>query len=381
MAFADVTDPDRLRRLVEAVLSIGSDLSRPAVLHRIVDSAVTLVDARYGALGVLDDRGHGLSEFVTVGIDQKGIEAIGHLPEGHGLLGLLIVEPHPLRLDDISTHVDSYGFPANHPPMKSFLGVPIRVRDEVFGNLYLTDKEGAAEFSADDEALAVALAGAAGIAIENARLHGRVRELTLIEDRERIAADLHDTVIQRLFATGLALQGCAPRVVVPEVAERIQAAVEDLDETIRQIRTAIFALQAPRAPGRGLRAEILGLAGEAAASLGFEPHVRMDGPLDAAVPEETATQLLATLREALSNVVRHARATGAEVEVRLLGDHLLASVTDNGVGIGIGIGEGPTGGRGLGNMKRRAEGLGGTVEIGPGPEDRGTKVTWRVPVS
>lgn len=377
MSFSDVTDPVRLRRLVEALLAIGSDLSLPAVLERIVESAVALVNAKYGAVGVLDDHGEGLSEFVTVGIDQPGIEAIGHLPEGHGLLGLLIVEPRPVRLRDISTHVDSYGFPAHHPPMKSFLGVPIRVREEVFGNLYLTDKEGADEFSDVDEALAVALAGAAGIAIENARLHGRVRDLTLIEDRERIAADLHDTVIQRLFATGLALQASVRRIDIPEVGERVQAAVEELDETIRQIRTTIFGLQAPRAAGRGLRAELLNLVGEAAASLDFDPHVRLDGPLDTAVSDEAATQLLNTVREALSNVVRHSRATKADVDVRVLGDRLIATVTDNGVGLAE---ERSSGGRGLGNMSRRAEGLDGTFEVGPGSDGRGTRVVWKVPL-
>jgi signal transduction histidine kinase len=306
---SDVKDPGLLTRLVEACLAIGSDLSLPRMLRRIVESAVGLVDARYGAVGVLDEHGKGLSEFVTVGVDPVGIEAIDRLPEGHG-------------------------FPPNHPPMKSFLGAPIRIRDEVFGNLYLAEKQGVEEFSAVDEVVVEVLAGVAGMAVENARLHGRVRELTLIEDRERIAADLHDTVMQRLFATGLALQGCVRRVDVPEVSERVQAAVEDLDDTIRQIRTTIFALQAPRTPERGLRAEILDLAGEAAAGLGFDPQVRLEGPIDLAVPEETATQLLSTLREALSNVVRHARATRADIEVRVFDDRVVATVTDNGVGLG-----------------------------------------------
>lgn len=377
MPFSDITDPDRLRRLVDAVLTIGSDLSLPVVLQRIVESAVNLVDARYGAVGVLDGHGHGLAEFVTVGIDERGIDAIGRLPEGHGVLGLLVVDGKPLRLADVSTHPDSYGFPPNHPPMTSFLGVPIRVRGEVVGNLYLTDKVGAAEFGEVDEALLVALAGAAGIAIENARLHGRVGELTLIEDRERIAADLHDTVIQRLFATALALQGCVRRALDPLVSERIQNAVEELDETIRQIRTTIFALQAPRAVGRGVRAEILDLIGEAAAGLGFDPHVRLDGPLDASVPEETATQLLATLREALSNVIRHAQATRVAVDVRVLGDQLVATVTDNGVGLG----DDPSpAGRGLGNMSHRAEALNGTTIVDSGPDGRGTRVVWHVPL-
>src|SRR5687767_11077390 len=144
MTASHVEDPKRLQRLVDAVLSIGADLSLPDVLHRIVESAVVLVDARYGAVGVLDPHGHGLSEFVTTGIDADGRAAIGNLPQGHGILGLLILEPKPLRLPDLSAHPDSFGFPPNHPPMKSFLGVPIRIRDQVYGNLYLTEKQGAA---------------------------------------------------------------------------------------------------------------------------------------------------------------------------------------------------------------------------------------------
>jgi signal transduction histidine kinase len=194
---------------------------------------------------------------------------------------LLIVDPRPLRLADLRTHPDSYGFPPGHPPMTSFLGVPIHVGGQVFGNLYLTDKQGAAEFNEDDEALAVALAGAAALAIDNARLHARVRDIALVEDRERIAADLHDTVIQRLFATGLGLEASV-RLAPPDVAGRIAQAVADLDETIRQIRSAIFALQVPRSSRRGLREQVLSLVAEAAASLGYEPHLHLDGPTTSA---------------------------------------------------------------------------------------------------
>jgi GAF domain-containing protein len=252
MALPSIEDPDRLSHLVDAILAIASDLSLPATLRRIVEAALPLVGARYGALGVLDAAGQGLAEFINVGLEAAQIAEIGHYPEGRGILGVLIVEPKPLRLADLKMHPDSYGFPPGHPPMTSFLGVPIRVRGAVFGNLYLTDKQGAAEFSPDDEALAVALAGAAAIAIENARLHARVRDAALGEDRERIAADLHDTVIQRLFATGLALEASV-RLAPPDLAERIAQAVTDLDETIRQIRSAIFALHIQRGVRRGLR--------------------------------------------------------------------------------------------------------------------------------
>jgi signal transduction histidine kinase len=363
---------------VAAVLGISADLSLPHVLRNIVTSAVEVIGARYGALGVLSERGDGLSEFVHVGIPPEVAEAIGHLPEGHGILGLLILDPRPLRLPDLSRHPDSFGFPPHHPPMRSFLGVPIRVRDQVFGNLYLTEKEDAREFSADDEGLAIALAGAAGIAIENARLHARVRDLTLIQDRERIAADLHDTVIQRLFATGLALEGTVRVISPPEAAARVEEAVGDLDETIRQIRSTIFALQAPRLPGRGLRAEILGLATEAAATLRFEPQLQLDGPLDSAVDDDIATHLLSVLREGLSNVARHARASLVRITVKVADGYVQAEIFDDGVGF---VGGARPGGRGLANLAHRAETLGGQMSVTAGPEGKGTVLTWRVPMA
>ena len=372
-----VDDPDRLRALVAAVLAVGSDLSLPAVLRHIVESAVTLIGARYAALGVLDASGQGLSEFVNAGMTRDQITAIGHLPAGHGILGLLILEPKPLRLRDLGAHPDSYGFPANHPPMGSFLGVPIRVRGQVFGNLYMTDKQGSPEFSEDDEILAMALAGAAGITIENTRLMARVRDLTLVEDRERIAADLHDTVIQRLFATGLGLQSAVRAITNPVAAERVQEAVDNLDETIRQIRSTIFALQSPAVAGRSLRGEILALATEAAASLGFEPRVRLDGPIDELVGATIGVQLLAVLREALSNVVRHAGASHATVTVTVTTLELVAELTDDGVGAGLGQ---RRGGNGLASLRHRAEALGGTLEVSEGPDGVGTAVRWQVPL-
>lgn len=165
---------ERMAGLLEAVVAVAEDLSLDAVLERVVQSACRLLHARYGALGVIgDDRA--LSHFITVGIDEELAHRIGPLPTGHGVLGLLISEPRPLRLHDLHGHPESYGFPANHPPMKSFLGVPVRVRDVVFGNLYLTEKEDGSDFTAEDEGLAVALAAAAGVAIENARLYDDAR--------------------------------------------------------------------------------------------------------------------------------------------------------------------------------------------------------------
>ena len=360
-----------MQRLLDAIISVGSDLSLPIVLRRIVESACELVGARYGALGVIgDDRR--LSEFLTVGIDRETYAAIGHLPEGHGILGLLIVDPKPLRLRDLTTHPQSFGFPPNHPPMRSFLGVPVRVRDAVFGNLYLCEKQGADEFSEDDEHLAVALASEAGVAVDNARLVQRVEQLAVLEDRERIARDLHDKVIQRLFTTGLDLQMMLPSNARDDLDDRITHAAADLDETISEIRTTIFALQAPRK--RGLRVDIFAVVDAARESLGFAPELRFEGPVDSVVSDNVAEHLLAALQEALSNVIQHARASRVEV-VAEAGTDLFLRVVDNGTGLPSSYRPG----RGLHNLEDRAAKLGGSFAAAPAPGG-GAVIEWRVPL-
>jgi signal transduction histidine kinase len=372
----DHLGPRQLRRLLEAVTTVSLDLSLPDVLRRIAESARELVDAKYCALGVLDPTRTYLSEFITVGIDDEGRDAIGELPKGHGILGLLILDPRPLRLPDLTDHEDSFGFPANHPPMTTFLGVPLFVRGEVFGNLYLTDKAGGDPFTDIDEELAVALASAAAIAIDNARLHEAQGELSLLEDRERIARDLHDTVIQRLFATGMALQGATRLAHDPELENRLQQAIDDLDTTVRQVRSTIFELDTRRVPGRSARREVLDLVAESARAIGFEPTVRFDGPIDAAVGDDVAEHLLAALRELLSNVARHAHATTASVEVTV-GEELELRVTDDGRG---GAGRSDSVGSGVRNLVQRAESLGGSFGLAPAPDERGTVARWVVPV-
>jgi len=372
----DVAGPRSLRQLLDAVLTVGSDLDLPSMLERIVHSAVELVDATYGALGVLDDTGTRLAQFITVGIDDETHRAIGNLPEGHGILGLLIVDAKPLRLPDLREHPDSYGFPPNHPPMQSFLGVPIRLRDEVFGNLYLTDKKSSEVFTDVDEELVVGLAAAASVAIENARLHTKLHELALVEDRERIARDLHDTVIQRLFATGMSLQGAARLIQTDPVAARgrVDRAVDELDITVKHIRTAIFQLERDRVSDDGLRHEVLSLLRDAAGSLGFEPRVLLDGPVDTGVDKRIAAELLATLQEALSNVARHAHASRVDVEL-FVGDDVCLRVIDDGVGPPR---DDTPRGNGLVNMASRAERLGGSLDLAPGSES-GTVLEWRAP--
>jgi signal transduction histidine kinase len=341
----ELAGPRALRKLVDAVISLSADLELAAVLQRIIDAAMDLVDARYGALGVLDEEKSKLAEFVTAGLDDTTHKAIGDLPKGHGILGLLIADPKPLRLPDLREHPDSYGFPPN-------------VRGEVFGNLYLTDKKSAEVFTDVDEELTVALAGAAGVAIENARLHARLGELVLLEDRERIAKDLHDTVIQRLFATGLSLQGAARLAQRPDVAARIQDAVEDLDITVKHIRTVIFGLETAAAKGDSLRHRTMTLTREASGALGFLPEVTFEGAVDTVIPDDIGRELLATMREALSNVARHAGASHVQVQVKA-GSEIVLQVIDDGRGLS------DTQHRGLGlrNMASRAEALGGRFSL------------------
>ena len=525
-----VSTRDRVHGLLEAVLAVGSDLDLHSVLRRIVEAAVTLVDAEYGALGVISEDGTALSQFLVVGVEPELVAKIGSLPEGHGVLGQLIRDPHPLRLNDLAHHPESFGFPPNHPPMHTFLGVPIRVRDAVFGNLYLTEKHGGAGFDDEDEAVVQALAAAAGVAIQNARLYSetrqreqwlsassevstallsgtepeevlalvarRAREVTgaelvfvalpldsgrllvevadgegadvlrgrLVEeatsplsavvtggetrhlaagelgasagiavplggaggpargalgllglvtsdeptvlrtlgsfaaqaavalelaerrrdaeryavfaDRDRIARDLHDLVIQRLFATGMQLEGAARLISErpEEASARVHRAVDDLDGTIRELRSTIYGLQAPQEGPPSLRALVLQVVDAGTEQLGFAPSLRLDGLLDTLVPPAVAEHLLAALRESLSNAARHARATSVEVLVAVRDGAVVLQVTDNGVGI-------PADGRrsGLGNLATRAAELGGELRLGRRDEG-GTALTWVVPL-
>jgi signal transduction histidine kinase len=358
---------------MDAVLMIEADVELPILLRHLVEEACSLVAARYGALGVLNETRTGLEQFMTVGLSQAEEIRIGRRPAGRGVLGLLITSPEPLLLDDLAAHPDSYGFPEHHPPMKSFLGLPVRSRGAVYGNLYLTEKQGAEAFNDEDVAMAEALALAAGIAIENTRLHDRVRILSVLDDRDRIARDLHDRVIQRIFAIGMTLQGATRLDEVAPILERVNKAVDDLDATITEIRTAIFELDS--GIRRGLRHGVIELAGELAPILGSRPEVTFFGPVDSGVPQDVADHLLAVLREALMNAGKHAQASNFSVIVSVA-DEVTIEVVDDGVGISSPV----VGGAGLGlaNLRSRAEGLGGTLEIG-NPQGGGTRVIWRVP--
>ena len=512
---------DRLRvdRLLDAVLAVGSDLDLATVLRRIVEAAVVLVDATYGALGVADEGGLGLSQFITVGIDDEGVARIGPPPTGHGVLGKLLRDPHPLRLHRLADHPASVGFPDGHPPMASFLGVPVRVGQTVFGNLYLTEKRNGLDFAPEDESVVIALAGAAGVAVQNARLYaqsrrqgawmeaGRVistsllsgteredvialvverarevmaadvafvalatdgvlrvetasgcdgpallrqlevpltkvlhdgvtRDITtddmsgaavplgpvgrpsqgvlvalwtarpdpwdttdltgfaaqaavafelaerrgeaerfaIIQDRDRIGRDLHDLVIQRLFATGMQLQS-AVRLVDQDASEakgRINRAVDELDGTIRELRSTIYGLQAPLEGRPSLRAQLLQVIDSATSTLGFAPTLRLDGLLDTLATSEVAEHVLATLREGLSNVARHAHASRVTVLVAVRGSTLQLIIEDNGIGMAQDAAR-----SGLVNLASRAHELGGSMTV---TTDEGTRLLWQVPV-
>ena len=374
MPYHNVEDPAKLLRLIDAVLMIEAAVELPVLLRHLIEEACSLVDARYGALGVLNEARTGLEPFITVGLGDAEEEAIGARPTGRGVLGVLITDPTPLRLKDLGTHPDSYGFPAHHPPMKSFLGVPVRVRSVVYGNLYLTDKIGADDFSDQDQALAEALAVAAGIAIENTRLHERVRVLSVLDDRDRIARDLHDRVIQRVFAVGMSLQGAVRLSERDQIVERVNKAVDDLDTTVTEIRTAIFEL-GNKAIAGGLRHSVLELTEEMASSLGTRPEVTFNGAIDNAISQRIADNLLAVLREALTNAGKHAKATSYIVTISVAEDVSL-EVRDNGIGIELPQAFGA--GLGLVNLRSRAERLGGSFEILTGED--GTRLLWRVPV-
>jgi signal transduction histidine kinase len=531
---------DRVHALLEAVVAVGS-LDLDVVLRQIVEAAVGLVNARYGALGVIGDGGK-LAEFIPVGLDESEIARIDHWPRGRGLLGALITDPKPVRLADLSADPRSSGFPEGHPPMRSFLGVPVRIRDEVFGNLYLTQKRDGAQFDEEDEAVVTALAAAAGVAIENARLYeearsrerwlqasaevtsrllsgaeagevldlvieqaremadadmavlalpegehrqlvlrhaagqnaasavglvlpgtslsagvlesgepvtvadfghdarialaarerlalgpavlfplggpGNVRgvltvgrrpgsmpmahvvvemvgsfaaqaavaleladarrdaeQVSVLQDRERIARDLHDLVIQRLYATGMSLQGALPLISRPEVAERVNRAVDAMDDTIKEIRSAIFALQARRdVKEPAVRERVLAVIDEMTGPLGFAPSLRLAGDLGEHVPEEAAAQLLTALRESLSNAARHARASRVDVTIEA-DSCLVLVVRDDGRGMSA-----STRRSGLANLAERAQQLGGVMEVGPA-DGGGTELRWQVPLA
>jgi signal transduction histidine kinase len=375
--YGDIEDPVILRRILQASLLIEADLDLPTLLRHVTEEARSMTGARYGALGVLNEDRTALSQFLTSGLEPDQEERIGSRPTGLGVLGLLISNPETLRLSRLDTHPESYGFPPNHPPMTSFLGVPIKIRGEVYGNLYLTDKTGWSEFTSGDQAVVETLAVAAGLAIENARLHQRAQEAVVLEDRDRMARELHDTVIQQLFATGLSLQSMATTAFDARFEVRLKKAVADIDNTIHQIRTTIYELTSVETH-QGVRAEVLSVVRELEPVIGLHVEVTFNGAVDSGIPHEVTEQLLVTAREALTNISRHANATSVSVSLNLTEGMCRLQVVDNGSGIGESVARGN--GLGLLDLRRRAEKLQGQLLV-ESVDSGGTSLVWQVPLT
>jgi signal transduction histidine kinase len=361
--------------LVQAGLVLASELSLPSILQKIVELACQVADARYGAVGVLDSDGRMIFDFITHGVTEEERRAIGSLPVGKGILGLLITEARPIRLTKIQDHPRSVGFPPNHPPMTSFLGVPIKVRGRVYGNLYLTEKRGAAEFTEEDQEAVVTLAAQAGVAVENARLHEDLRRLAVLEDRERIAQELHDGVIQSLFAVGMGLQAAGAMTGDPEaVRDRLDAAVNDLDRVIRDLRNYIFGLGGGPAD-RELSRALHGLGDELRRGSDIAIRVEVDPAASGALASQ-ATDIVQFAREALTNAVRHSGAATVAVVISRDDASFVLEIEDDGKGFDPEATEGP--GRGLGNLRARAQTLGADLDIDSEP-GRGTRVRLVMP--
>jgi len=373
---------DRERMLIEAGLALASEIDLDALLQRIVELATEITGARYGALGVLDpDRR--IARFITVGVTDEERAAIGDPPTGHGILGVLVDHAMPIRLSDLTQDPRSYGFPPNHPPMRSFLGVPVSSRGRVYGNLYLTEKRGAAAFDEDDQASIEVLAAQAGVAIENAQLvadmavaERELRRLEVLEDRERIAKELHDGVIQALFAVGMGLQGVAAASREDDLTRRVENAVDDIDRTIRDLRNYIFGLRPGILADRQLDEAIRDLCAEFEERAGVVTVVDVD-PNVAARLASVANDVVQLIRESLANVGRHAQAVTCRVELRAGADGGAALVIDDD-GAGFDPAD-PSTGMGLANLRARTESMGGELEIASVPGE-GSTITARLPL-
>lgn len=360
--------PRQTAGLVEAGLALASELDLDALLQRIADLAREVVGARYAAVGVVGDDGL-LLRFVYSGIDRATADRIGDLPHGRGLLGVLLEGGRPIRMQEISDHPASYGFPPNHPPMHSFLGVPIVVRERVFGRLYLTEKQGAARFSKDDERIAMTLAAQAGVAIQNAYLLDEIRarseDLAVLEERDRISKDLHDGVIQSIYSVGLSLQGAIAAIERdPErTRKRLDEAIRTLDDVVRDVRSYIFALQPRSVEERGLRSSIEELVRDVEVNSLSETTVQVSDAAVALVPDAARSDVVHIAREILSNVARHAQASQVWVACAVRdGDKFVMTVEDDGVGFDPALVER---GHGLDNVAERARRIRGELAITP----------------
>jgi signal transduction histidine kinase len=368
--------------LVEAGLALASELDLDALLQRIADLSRELVGARYAAVGVVGESGL-LLRFVYSGIDQETAKEIGDLPHGRGLLGTLVEGGRPMRLREISQHPESYGFPPHHPPMHTFLGVPIMVRQRVYGRLYFTEKHGGAEFSKDDERLAMTLAAQAAVAIQNANLleeiKARSEELAVLEERDRISRELHDGVIQAIYSVGLRLQGAMSLVErdPEETRERLDNVIGTLDDVVRDVRSYIFALQPRSVEDRGLKAAIEELVRDLEVNALVETTVELSDDVLTLLPEAVHGEFILITREILSNIARHAHASEMRLACAIReGSTVVLTIEDDGLGFDPNT---VVRGDGLTNMEERAANLHGRIVVSQ-RTPKGTVHTLSIPV-
>lgn len=369
----------QLNTFSQATNNIASELALDKVLQQIVDSARVLIRAQYAALGVPNADGV-LETFIHSGMSHQVVQSMPHLPKGLGLLGAIIQEKRCIRIPSIQKDPRSVGFPENHPPMVSFLGVPIVAGGQTLGNLYLTNKMGANEFTADDQKLAELLATHAAVAIQNARLYEQVGRLVIVEERTRIGRDLHDGIIQSIYAVGLTLESV--RLILTEseredVDQLLEVAINGLNDTIRDIRNFILDLRPHRFQGN-LRAGLARLLREFQANTMVA--VTFDANEDELVDLRTplARAVFFTTQEALANVARHARAKEVEITLRRTEKQVMLRVQDDGRGFDTRI-KSASVGHGLSNMRARAEELHGVFKLESNP-GKGTAISLTLPL-
>jgi signal transduction histidine kinase len=375
-----VRSDDALHALDRATRAIAGELDLDRVLQLIVDSVRELVGAHYAALGTVHPNGR-IERFITSGMTPELRQQIGPLPQGHGLLGTIIRDGVTLRIPDIARHPDTYGFPPHHPPMHSLLGVPVRIGAENVGNFYLTEKEGATEFSAADEELVEMFALHAGIAIQNARLIQEVQQLAVVDERLRISRDLHDGIIQSIYAVSLSLEDVGELIEddPAEAVARVDRSIDRLHTTIGDIRTFIVGL-GPEAGG-GVTGAVESMARELFAGSPTELSLDVAGAvaLDGRLSPEAAHELIQIAREALSNAARHSRARKARLSLRLDGGFAELGVEDDGSGFDPTQRFGSSH-YGLANLRDRTAAINGTLSIDSRPGN-GTRIIVRLPVA
>lgn len=375
---ADSLDAAALNAVDEAARAIAALLDIDEALQIIVERVRGLVGARYAALGIVGPDGR-IQRFITSGLTRHEREQVGPLPRGRGLLGLIIREAHSYRIPNIAAHPDSSGFPANHPSMTSFLGVPVTSGGRSVGNFYLTDKAGAAEFSADDQRLVELFALHAGIAIDNARLHQQVADFSVIQERDRIGRDLHDGIIQSLYGVSLSLEDVPEMMATApdEASERVDTAIDSLHASIRELRNFIYGLRPETFDGTDLPAGLEALGEQFRYNTLIDIDVDVDAGASGEISREQGAELLQLVRESLSNAARHARPRHVGVTLRREASGPTLVVADDGVGFDASSSV-PAGHHGLANMQSRAEAIGATLRI-DSAEGNGTRIIVVLP--